>query len=101
MRACPRRSSTASATVGSVKLGQPEPDSNFVVGVEQLGAAAGAGVGAVALLVDVLAGQGRSVAGLAQHLVLASGLSSARHSASVFAIFSMPFVSGQAAHERP
>ena len=52
-----RLSSTASATFGSVKLGQPEPGLELGLGVEQLRAAAGTGVGAVGVVVDVLAGE--------------------------------------------
>ena len=49
------RSSTASATAGSVKLGQPVPESNFVPDAEQHRAAGRAAVVAGLLVVDVLA----------------------------------------------
>ena len=62
--------STASATIGSVKLGQPVPDSNLVDRVEQLGAASRAAVDAVVVTVPVLARERPLGAGLAQHLVL-------------------------------
>ena len=46
------------------------PESNFVSELEQLGAAAGAAIGAVVLDVDVLAGERPLGAVLAQDLVL-------------------------------
>ena len=64
------RSSTASATAGSVKLGQPVPESNLVSALNSIGAAARAAVVAGVLVVDVLAGERRLGAGLAQHVVL-------------------------------
>ena len=64
------RSSTASATAGSVKLGQPVPESNLVSALNSVAAAGRAAVVAGVLVVDVLARERRLGAGLAQHLVL-------------------------------
>ena len=64
------RSSTASATAGSVKLGQPVPDSNLVSEPNSSAPHAGAAVVAGLLVVDVLARERRLGAGAAQDLVL-------------------------------
>ena len=61
--------STASPNIGSVKLGQPEPDSNLVSELNRALPQPGAAIHAVALLVDVLA-RPRALGGLvAQDLV--------------------------------
>ena len=80
-RACCRScSSTVSATAGSVKLGQPVPESNLVVGLEELGAAAGAEVHAVVLGRTVRAGERRArcPSGAARRTARASAARAAR-----------------------
>ena len=77
------RTSTASASFGSVKLGQPEPDSNLVVGVEQLGAAAAQRKTPSSWLFQYSPVKARSVPA-SRRTWYCSGVSSARHSASVF-----------------
>ena len=71
MRAMPKLRSVRSMIVpggrARSKLGQPEPESNFGVGVEELGAAAGAAEHALAVDVEKLARPGGLGTGPAQH----------------------------------
>ncbi len=64
------------------------PDSNLVLGVEQLGAAAGASVDAGAMLVPIGAGEGLLGSLLSEDAVLVRG-ELGRHSASDFVSFSV------------
>ena len=64
---------TAAGSAGAKKLGQPVPDSNFGLGPEQLGAAAGTAVDAGPVLVPQLAGEGTLGAFLAEDAVLLGG----------------------------
>src|SRR3954454_24983282 len=87
-----RLSSTASATLGSVKLGQPEPDSNFVSASNSSAPQPAHVYVPSAWLSTYLPLKGRSVPAL-RSTWYCSGVSSARHCASVFSTVSMPMQS--------
>ena len=88
-----RVSSTALSAIGVQKLGQPVPQSNFVGGVEQRRAAAGAGEVRRRLWELVVAVNGRSVP-LAASPRRRAADSWARHSASVLWILSVIVLRG-------
>src|SRR4051794_20607255 len=82
------RSSTASATAGSVKLGQPEPESNLVSELNSSAPQPAQVYMPLAFSCTYLPANGGSVACL-RSTAYWSGASSSRHWSSVFSIFSM------------
>ena len=80
-----RRVSIASAILGSVKLGQPEPDSNFVVESNSSAPQAAQRNTPSSWLSQYLPVKARSVPA-SRRMWYCSGVSSSRHSASVFSI---------------
>src|SRR6202022_1484900 len=84
------RSSTFSVLTGSQKLGQPVPDSNFVLELNSSAPQAAQVYVPSALVWTYLPVNGRSVP-FARRMSYCSGVSSARHSASVFEILVLTF----------
>src|SRR5947208_6071325 len=82
------RTSTASATAGSVKLGQPEPESNFVSELNSSAPQPAHLNTPWSLVRAYLPVNGASVA-CRRNTAYCSGVNSERHSASVFSIFCM------------